>query len=141
MIRAAIKDDLDAVYGLMRQLSRHEFTKEQFESCYLHSLESNDTYILVNEENTCICGCGVLSIHYPLHFSRKAAEIVNLIVDENARGRGIGKDLLAELEKVAHDNGCICIEVASSKQRIDAHRFYVREGFINDHYKLTKGFL
>ena len=136
VIRAATKGDLDAVYELMRQLSRHHFTKEQFESCYLYNLENNR--ILVCEENKYVRGCGVLNIHYPLHFSRKSAEIVNLVVDATSRSRGIGKKLLASLEQTAASQGCACIEVDSGKHRDGAHRFYCREGFVNDHYKFSK---
>ena len=136
MIRAASKDDLDAVYELMKQLSRHDFTKEQFESCYFYNLENN--HILVHEQDKHICGCGVLNISYHLHFSRKTAEIVNLVVDVNARSCGIGKELLASLEQIAIDNGCVCIELDSAKHREDAHRFYEREGYASTHYKLTK---
>ena len=136
MIRAATKDDLDAVYGLIRQLSRHYFTKEQFEPCYLHNLKYN--HILVCEYNKHIGGCGILCIHYSLHYSQKSAEVVNLIVDENARNCGIGKELLTSLEKIAIDNECVYLEVSSGKQREAAHRFYEREGFALTHYKLTK---
>ena len=136
MIRAAAKNDLDAVYRLMRQLSNHDFTKEQFEACYHHNLDSS--YIVVYEENGCVYGCGVLSIHYPLHFSQKKAEIVNLIVDANARSQGVGKKILHELEKIAATNDCVRIEVASNNRRTDAHRFYIREGFENTHHKFTK---
>ena len=137
MIRAASKNDLDAVYGLILQLSDHDFTKVQFESCYHHNLDGN--HILVYEENGCVYGCGVLSIQYPLHFSRKKAEIINLIVDANARSRGIGKKILHELVRIAAQNDCVRIEVASNSRRTDAHRFYIREGFDDTHLKLTKG--
>jgi len=139
MIRAATKDDLQAVYGLMKQLSHHKFTEDQFKFCYFYNLANN--CILVCEENGCICGCGILTIYYSLHFSQKSAEIVNLIVDENVRSRGIGKELLLSLEQIAIDNGCVCLELSSGKQREAAHRFYEREGFVSSHYKFTKGLI
>ncbi|MCL1849273.1 MAG: GNAT family N-acetyltransferase [Clostridiales bacterium] len=120
----------------MRQLSGHHFTKKQFTSCYEYNLDRN--HILVWEQNRRVCGCGILNIHYYLHFSLKSAEVVNLVVDENARGRGIGKELLTALEQIAIDNGCGWIELGSGKHRKDAHRFYEREGFVQTHYKLTK---
>jgi len=138
VIRAATNDDLYAVYGLMRQLSRYPFTKEQFESCYLHNLENN--YILVREQNKHVDACGVLSIRFPLHFSCKTAEIINLIVDEGARNQGIGKQLLVSFEAIAVASGCVCIVVNSGKQREAAHRFYEREGYVYTHYRFTKEF-
>jgi len=140
MIRAAAKEDLDAIYGLIKQLSRHEFTKEQFCDCYKYNLERG-CVLVYEKDNRNICGCIVFNIYYPLHFSRKTAEIVNLVVDENARNCGIGRELLTHVEQIAVENGCVCIEVASGKQREDAHRFYKREGFVCNHYKLTKELL
>ena len=137
MIRAAIKDDLDAVYGLIKQLSRHEFTKEQFCDCYKYNLERG-CVLVYEKDNRNICGCVVFNIHYSLHFSRKTAEIVNLVVDESFRNCGIGKKLLTHVEQIVIENGCVCIEVDSGKHREAAHRFYEREGFVCDHYKLTK---
>jgi len=136
VIRTATKDDSESLYGLMRQLSRYEFTREQFESCYRYNLENY--HVLVFEQNNHVCGCGILSIHYLLHFSCKTAEIVEIIVDENARNRGIGRELLAALEQIAVGNGCVRIELDSGKHRMDAHRFYEREGFESTHFKFTK---
>jgi len=139
MIRAATKKDLESVYALMRQLSRHGFTKEQFCDCYEYNLEKRR--VLVYENESFICGCIVFIIHYHLHFSRKTAEIVDLVVDKNVRSQGIGRILLESVEQIAIGNGCVCIEVDSNKQREDAHRFYEREGFANTHCKLTKGLI
>ena len=136
MIRSATKNDLDGVYTLIRQLSRHKFTNEQFEDCYLYTLEND--HILVYEQDENIYGCGILSINYPLDVSRRVAEIVELIVDENVRSRGIGKKLIKALEQIAIDNSCVCITLGSGKPREAAHRFYKREGFADTHYKFTK---
>jgi len=136
MIRIATKNDSDAVYRLMKQLSSHEFTKKQFDDCYLHNIEKGQ--VLVYEKDDVICGCIVYDIHYYLHFSRKSAEIVNLVIDENYRGRGIGKELLAFFERIAIDMSCICLEVDSGKHREAAHRFYYREGFVCNHIKFVK---
>ena len=139
MMRMARNNDMEAVWELMQQLSTHEFTKEQFVNCYSYNLDKGR--ILVYEKNNIVSGCIVLVIHYPLHFSCKTAEIVNFVVDQNARNQGIGKQMLAELEKIAAINECVMIEVASGKQREGAHRFYVREGYACTHYKFTKELL
>ena len=136
VIRPAKKSDIDAVYGLIRQLSSYGFSKEQFEDCYMHNIGKE--CVLVYEKDSCIYGCAVFAIHYHLHFSLKTAEVINLIVDKNVRGSGIGKELLDTLEQIALDNDCVCIEVASYKHREAARRFYEREGFLCSHYKLRK---
>jgi len=136
VIRPAKKKDIKAVYGLIRQLSSYGFSKEQFEDCYMYNIGKE--CVLVYEKDSCIFGCAVFDIHYKLHFSCKSLEIVNLIVDENNRGCGIGKELLKVLEHISLNNDCICIEVATDKQRDAAHRFYKKEGFVCSHYKLRK---
>jgi len=136
VIRAATKNDCEAVYQLMRQLSSHEFSKEQFADCYHYNLNIN--HAVVFEQDELVRGFGILAIHYSLHFSRKSAEIVNLIVDAGARGHGIGFELLSALEEIARQNDCVCIEADSGKHREAAHRFYLREGFTCKHYKFTK---
>jgi PhnO protein len=127
---------MDAALVLMRELSSHSFIEEQFEDCFLYNL--NQQTVLVYEQSGTVCGLCVLAIHYPLHFSGKCAEIVNLVVDEAVRGHGIGKELLAAMEQVAIENGCVRLEVDSGRWREGAHRFYEREGFQNTHCKLTK---
>jgi len=137
MIRPATKDDMCAVYELIRQLSTHDFSKAQFIDCYLNNIERGQ--VLVYEKGFIVCGCLVFNIHYYLHFSRKSAEIVNIVVDKNLRGQGIGKELLAFFEQLALEKGCICLEADSGRHREAAHRFYLREGFLLNHYKFTKG--
>jgi GNAT superfamily N-acetyltransferase len=53
----------------------------------------------------------------------------DLVTDEAARSRGVGALLLAHLDERAAAAGCAAVELDSGHQRVDAHRFYLREGF------------
>lgn len=53
----------------------------------------------------------------------------DLITLSDKRSRGYGRRLLAWLETHAQGESCRQINLDSGKQRIDAHRFYEREGF------------
>ncbi|MBL7688048.1 MAG: GNAT family N-acetyltransferase [Bdellovibrionaceae bacterium] len=57
------------------------------------------------------------------------ADVAALVVDENYRGKGIGKLLLQEIEKWARQNKIKQIRLRSNSKRTDAHRFYLREGY------------
>jgi GNAT superfamily N-acetyltransferase len=57
------------------------------------------------------------------------AEIAGLVVDETARGGGIGRKLLEAAEQWARAHGCRAIRVRSNVARERAHAFYEREGF------------
>jgi GNAT superfamily N-acetyltransferase len=57
------------------------------------------------------------------------AEVTALVVSENFRGHGIGKSLLKKAEAWARENQIKLIRLRSNVKRIDAHRFYLREGY------------
>ena len=57
------------------------------------------------------------------------AELAGLVVDESARGIGVGKVLLAAAEEWACTHGFEAMRVRSNVVRERAHRFYEREGY------------
>lgn len=52
----------------------------------------------------------------------------DLVTAADARSRGHGRALLAWLEGEARRLGCDQLHLDSGRQRVDAHRFYAREG-------------
>lgn len=57
------------------------------------------------------------------------AEIGGLVVDESARGHGVGAALVAAAEEWAVQAGYPALRVRSNVVRAEAHRFYERRGF------------
>jgi GNAT superfamily N-acetyltransferase len=57
------------------------------------------------------------------------AELAGLVVDEPARGSGIGRALLHAAEAWAGEQGYPELVVRSNVIRERAHRFYLREGY------------
>lgn len=57
--------------------------------------------------------------------------IVGLVVDRHHRGRGIGRQLLAESERWAREQRCGVVRLRSSAGRTAAHRFYEHAGYTN----------
>ena len=57
------------------------------------------------------------------------AEVLGLVVDESARGAGVGAALLDAAEAWARTAGCAHLRVRSRVERERAHRFYQRAGF------------
>jgi PhnO protein len=55
-----------------------------------------------------------------------------------ARGLKVGSQLLAWAEEVARQAGAELTELSTSVKRTDAHRFYVREGYTQSHFRFTK---
>jgi GNAT superfamily N-acetyltransferase len=76
---------------------------------------------------------GVVAVHVCPFFERPGSwgRIVALVVSEQARGRGIGGQLVAEAEAFAATKGSVRMEVTSANRREDAHEFYGRRGYVN----------
>lgn len=55
----------------------------------------------------------------------------DLVVDDAVRSAGVGAALLAHLEERGRALGCHVIDLDSGNHRVDAHRFYRREGYID----------
>lgn len=88
-----------------------------------------DHGLLVAESNGRVEGW--IQVSLPRIFETpRQAEIAGLIVDERARGAGLGRELLAAAEKWARAQGCRAIRVRSNVVRGRAHAFYEREGFV-----------
>lgn len=138
-LRYVTPEDATAVFQLVQMLNSDSFSYEEFLQAYHHNLKAAHCMAAVIEDK--IVGLGILLIEYPLHHSKRIAEITELVVDGSFRSLGIGKALVNEMSRIALENHCGGIEVASNQKRLAAHRFYEREGFINTHYKLTKKLL
>jgi GNAT superfamily N-acetyltransferase len=66
------------------------------------------------------------------------AEIAGLVVDEDCRGLGVGRALMARAEAWALERGCRFVHVRSKISRAAAHAFYESLGY--EHFKTQKAF-
>ena len=60
------------------------------------------------------------------------AYVVEVHVAAAARGRGVGRALLAALEQVAGDAGASCVRLTCANRNARAHAFYAAHGFVLD---------
>lgn len=65
-------------------------------------------------------------------------DIDNVVVDESARGLGVGKKLMDWIEAKARAEGCEMAVLDAFTHNSDAHRFYFREGYIVRGFHFTK---
>jgi GNAT superfamily N-acetyltransferase len=72
--------------------------------------------------------------------SDPGAEIGGLVVDEGARGSGVGSALLASVEAWARERGYEGVSVRSNVVRAEAHEFYKSRGYqvLKSQFKLRK---
>lgn len=137
MIRVATKDDCTKIYGLIVDMRNENLDYKCFEQIYyMQCNDCNYIHFVYTEDNT-VVGVLVLRLEYQLHHAARVAEIMELAVYGNNRSKGIGKQLVSQAKKYAASNNCVILEVASGKDRIDAHRFYENNSFIRSHAKFA----
>jgi GNAT superfamily N-acetyltransferase len=59
-------------------------------------------------------------------------------VRSDLRSRGIGEALMAHAEQRARAAGCGLIQLTTDRQRLAAHRFYERIGYVPSHIGMKK---
>ncbi len=87
------------------------------------------TRVLLAEQAETVVGVLVWHWLQPLHVAPAWGLISALVVDDRARGGGIGAALLCEAERQAREAGCSQLELSSSLKREDAHRFYLAQAY------------
>lgn len=137
-LRPARPADVEHVYRLICELEQTCFDYSSFSAGYLSNLNDARLHYALAWEGETPLGFISLHLQYHLHHANWIAEIQELVILPDARGKGIGKKLLAWAEDKARGQGAEQTELSTSTRRHDAHRFYQREGYTQTHLRFTK---
>jgi ribosomal protein S18 acetylase RimI-like enzyme len=88
--------------------------------------DPNTTLLVVREGDAVIGAAAVIVFTTP---AWTKARIEDVVVDEGARGRGVGEELVRRCVDVARKRGAQVVELQSAKRREVANRLYSRLGF------------
>lgn len=133
-IRPAGPDDVEGVLGGYEWLFAPPGSKpptwnpDWARVALLDAIDSDSSTVLIAVEGDRVVGIctaylDILSVRYGLR-----CWIEDFAVDPERRSRGIGSALLAAAREWAAANGASHLELDSAAERVDAHRFYRREG-------------
>lgn len=124
-IRSAHPDDAPAIQALARQLG---YEAELESILRLLNALPRGWQLLVAEEEGDVIGWLELQLQ---EFVTSGPEmmICGLVVEEERRGRNIGRLLLEAAEACSRAKGLKAIRVRSRTSREAAHRFYLRHGY------------
>ena len=139
IIRIAEKKDMLTVYEQICELEEFVFDINAFQNIFFNNIADENILYFVAEDKIGNC-LGFISCHiqYLLHHCGKVAEIQELFVKREFRGKGIGKKLIMHIEQLLKALDCISFEVTAQNKRIETHEFYKRNGFESTHIKFTK---
>jgi len=68
----------------------------------------------------------------------RSCTLHSVAVAADCRGQGIGTAMLRAAEAEAKAGGALSLRLTSSQQRSDAHRFYLREGYVERYRAFAK---
>jgi len=126
-VRAARRDDFEAVVQLLELLGRPLVTSETEADCravYDEQIVDPDSHHIVVEDASGVVAFASLHFRGRLNHPTQEAWIPDLIVAENARRRGVGRALLDEAERHARERGCHTLALESAYFRAEAHHMY-----------------
>ncbi|WP_373218693.1 GNAT family N-acetyltransferase [Ruminococcus sp. 5_1_39BFAA] len=110
MYRKATLNDCEKVYNLICDMECKRLSFDRFYSIYQEQIKNEHYYCLICEHDDNVIGVLNLRFEEQLHHSECIAEIMEFAVDEAYR----------------------------KQLRQDTHRFYLREGMHNFHFKFSK---
>ena len=126
-IREARPDDAEALVPLI-ELLPHKVTVEGLRR-RLEQIPESDSPQLVAVEGGKVIGLCGLHRMTAIHREMPVGRITILVVNEEARGKGIGRLLVEEAERRFRAAGCMMIELTSNDWLVEAHRFYEKLGY------------
>ncbi|UCC89629.1 MAG: GNAT family N-acetyltransferase [Anaerolineales bacterium] len=131
-IRPATKDDALAAVDLMTQLAEYagEIVDAGVEDRFRTMLELPQHAIFVAEDERGLAvGLLSASLRWTLWHAGPCMIIEELIVDEEARGQGVGRALIQAALDWARGQGCSEVEVSTEQANVKAQAFYRQLGF------------
>lgn len=127
-IRDIKVEDAKAISDLLGQLGYPK--KSEFIAENLKKIVNDGKYkgIVYEKENKVVA---FITMYFSVQigYEGEVLTISYFIVDENARSKGIGKEMEEYCTALAKKRKCAYMDLYSNAKRTDAHRFYERQGY------------
>jgi N-acetylglutamate synthase-like GNAT family acetyltransferase len=134
-IRSARRGDADTVFGLLKQLAEsYAPDRSAFDETFESFLTDDPGVLLLvaEDDGGAVRGYALATINRLLYTNGRSAQLQELVVDADFRGRGIGTLLIEALETACRDRDVKQLTVPSRRSA----DFYERLG-----YRSTADFL
>jgi len=139
-IRQAVPGDAAALSGLLGQLGYPTDSTEIPERIDKLHARPGTTVLVAEDEKGEVVGVVTVHLFQALHASEPIAWLTALVVEEGARGTGVGSALVVRAEEWAISNGARRISLTSALHREAAHEFYKSRDYEHTGVRLTKIF-
>ena len=125
-VRPALPSDADVVFRLLGMFATsYQPSRAAFDTSYPRLLEDRGTDLLVAEQNGQVVGYILASDLLTLFANGVVTELLELYVEEERRGKGIGRELVEQAIERARVRGSVEVTVPTRRARC----FYLALGF------------
>ena len=110
----------------------------------LKKIKERGGKVFVAEDNENIIGfvAGVMDEQSELdklgHKTMKYGDVLDLFVEEEFRGTGIGKELMAQMENYFRSQNCKAVMIGVFGPNEKAHKFYEQLGYTDRDYRVQR---
>ena len=118
---------VDAVQRLVPQLSRSNPPPTTAELGELVASPATDLFIALDDAGTIVGMATLVTFRIP---TGRRAWIEDVVVDEVARGQGVGDALTRAMVDRSREFGAVTVDLTSRPAREAANRLYQRAGFV-----------
>ncbi|MEE9254053.1 MAG: GNAT family N-acetyltransferase [Pseudomonadales bacterium] len=126
LVRPAVSNDADALFELLKELViTYEPERAAFDRSLPRLIDLEHEVLMVAEVNGAVVGYALAAESLTLYANGPVVDLLELVVAESRRGRGIGEELVSAVKAWGSDRGCIDVNVASGR----SGGYYERLGF------------
>ncbi|GHV09929.1 N-acetyltransferase [Clostridia bacterium] len=126
MIRAAVAEDWAAIERINRDALGYDFNAT--ERRLRDILGRADQRVFVAETDGAVVGY-IHAADYERTYGESLKNIISIAVSQDARGNGMGRELLTAVEDWARSGGAVGVRLVSGFDRTAAHGFYAACGY------------
>ena len=137
LLRHATIDDAVEIGRLLTQLG-HATTTDQVIERWPEWEAAGNSALVASLNTRALIGLCTLHQMRVLHRPKPLGRITALVIDEDQRGKGIGRMLVAASEDLFARAGCGLLEITSNMRRGDAHAFYEALGYEKTSFRLVR---
>lgn len=119
--------DIEKVVPLVYRLNNSKVSIEVLKQRFLDMAKQNYECACIFKDDNII---GVTGLWYcTRHYSGKSVEVDHVYIDDDYRGKGLGKQFFEWIYEYTKIKGCETIELNTYVQNYPSHKFYNNEGF------------
>jgi len=128
IFRPIERNDLYKVFSLLQQLTKIDYSDRDEDECWDKFISNNSSNSIIGIYDNEIVAYGSIVIENKIR-GEVAGHVEDIVVDNKARGKNIGVDLIKELVKIAKDKKCYRVTLLCDE---DLSNFYTKNDFMRN---------